>query len=72
MADQDLAAQVAQLRARQQQTDQSLVALAEAIEDLIAEVGDNPLSGVSAQMALSGARRAVVMVKQNHQRNREE
>jgi hypothetical protein len=70
MSDQDLATQVEQLRARQEQTDQSLVALAGAVEDLIEQVEGNPLSGTSSSMALIEASRAVEAVKRNHQSNR--
>jgi hypothetical protein len=70
MSDQDLATQVEQLRAHQEQTDRSLVALAGAIEDLIEQVEGNPLSGTSSSMALIEASRAVEAVKRNHQSNR--
>jgi uncharacterized coiled-coil DUF342 family protein len=70
MSDQDFANQVEQLRARQEQTDQSLVALADAIEDLIEEAEGSALSGASLRGVYESARRATAAVKRNHQSNR--
>jgi hypothetical protein len=70
MSDQDLATQVEQLRAQQEQTDLSLVALADAIEDLIEEAEGSALSGASLRGVYESARRATTAVKRDHQRNR--
>jgi hypothetical protein len=70
MSDQDLAAQLEQLRARQEQTDQSLVALADAIEDLIEEAEGSALSEASLRGVFMSARQAVAGVKRSHQSNR--
>ena len=70
MSDQDLAAQVEQLRARQEQTDQSLVALAGALGDFIDQVKGRPEAGTIMVMRLQEISRAVSAVKENHQANR--
>jgi regulator of replication initiation timing len=70
MSDQDLATQVEQLRAQQEQTNQSLVALADAIEDLIEEAEGSALSEASLRGVFASARQAVAAVKQRHQSNR--
>jgi hypothetical protein len=77
MQDQDLAAQIAQLRAHQEQTDQSLVALASALEDLIArveglivQVSANATTGTITVLELMDASRAAATVKERHQPNR--
>jgi hypothetical protein len=70
MSDQDLAAQLEQLRARQEQTDQSLVALADAVEDLIEQAEGHRMSETVLSGVFVSARQAVSAVKRNHQRNR--
>jgi hypothetical protein len=77
MSDQDLAAQIVQLRAHQEQTDQSLVVLAGALDDLIAQV-ESLIVQVTADstagtavLKLLDASRAVSAVKERHQSNRE-
>ena len=77
MSDQNLAAQIVQLRARQEQTDQSLVVLAGALDDLIAQV-ESLIVQVTADstagttvLKLLDASRAVSAVKESHQSTRE-
>ena len=70
MSDQDLATHVEQLRARQEQTDQSLVALADAVEDLIEEAEGGAMSEASLRGVFTSARHAVAAVKQTHQSHR--
>lgn len=70
MSGQDLAAQVEELRARQDQTDQSLVALAGAIEDLIKEAEGSAVSGTALRGVFESARKATAAVTQAHQGNR--
>jgi len=70
MSDQDLATQVEQLRARQEQTDQSLVALADAVEALIEQAEGGALSEASLRGVFASAHQAVAAVKQRHQSNR--
>ena len=70
MSGQDLAAQVEELRARQDQTDQSLVALAGAIEDLIKEAEGSAVSGAALRGVFESARRATAAVTRAHQGNR--
>jgi hypothetical protein len=73
MSDQDLAAQIVQLRARQEQTDHSLVVLAGALDDLIAQVEIlivRETADSTAEMTvlkLLDTSRAVSSVKENHQ-----
>ena len=69
MSDQDLAAQVEQLRAWQEQTDQTLMALADAIETLIDQVEGHAVSDLTLSGALTSARLAATSVKQNHSIN---
>jgi hypothetical protein len=71
VSDQDLAAQIIQLRAHQEQTDRSLVALASALEDLIEQVTANSTAGTTTVLTLLDASRAVSAVKESHQGNRE-
>ena len=66
MTDDDLAAQVEQLRARQDQADQSLVALAEVIASLIDEARRSSVGTPAAAITLGGLSRTVSTVKQNH------
>ena len=77
MRDQDFAAQIAQLRAHQEQTDQSLVALASALEELIArveglivQVSANATAGTMTVLELMDASRAAATVRERHQPNR--
>jgi hypothetical protein len=77
MSAQDLAAQIVQLRARQEQTDQSLVVLAGALDDLIAQV-ESLIVQVTADstagttvLKLLDASQAVSVVKESHQSHRE-
>jgi hypothetical protein len=77
MRDEDLVAQIAQLRAHQEQTDQSLVALASALEDLIervegliVQVSANATAGTMTVLELMDASRAAATVKERHQHNR--
>jgi hypothetical protein len=70
MSDQDLAAHVAQLRAWHEQTDESLVALAEVIEGVIEQVKASPTIGAIEDMKLDSLRHALSAVKQRHQSNR--
>jgi hypothetical protein len=70
MSDQDLTTQMDQLRAQQEQTDQSLVALADAIEDVIEEAEGSALSEAALRGVFVSARQAVAAVKRNHQSNR--
>jgi hypothetical protein len=70
MSDQDFAAHVEQLRVHQEQTDQSLVTLADAIEDLIKQAEGHPLSETALSGDLANARQAVAAVRQRHQSNR--
>jgi regulator of replication initiation timing len=69
MSDQDLATQVEQLRTQQEQTDQSLIALADAVEDLIEEAEGSELSEAALRGVFMSARQAVAAVKRNHQSN---
>ena len=70
MSDQDLAAHVAQLRAWHEETDESLVSLAEVIEGVIEQVRASPTIGVIEDMKLGSLRHAISAVKQRHQSNR--
>jgi hypothetical protein len=70
MSDQDLAAHVAQLRAWHEQTDESLVSLAEVIEGVIEQVRASPTIGVIEDMKLGSLRHAISAVKQRHQSDR--
>jgi hypothetical protein len=77
MSDQDIAAQIVQLRAHQEQTDQSLVVLAGALEDLIAQV-ERLIVQVTADSTtettvvhLLDASQAVAAVQERHQSHRE-
>jgi hypothetical protein len=78
MSDQELAAQIVHLRAHQEQTDQSLVVLAGALEDLIAQVESliiqvaaDSAAGTTTVLKLLDASRAVSTVRENHQSHRE-
>ena len=66
MTDDDLAAQVEQLRARQDQADQSLVALAEVIASLIDEARRSSAGTPAAAITLGGLSRTVSTVQQDH------
>ena len=72
MSDQDLAARVADLRARQEQTDHNFIDLGDAIEGILAHLEDHSLAGrVYTRLALEGLREVIATVNQRHQRNRE-
>jgi hypothetical protein len=72
MSDQDLVAQVAELRARQDETDESFLDLGDAIEDILTHLEDHSLAGrVSTRLAFEGLREVIAAVKQRHQRTRE-
>jgi len=68
MRDQDLAAQVAELRTRQEQTDESFLDLADVIEDILTHLEHHSLAGrVPTRLAFEGLREVIATVKQRHQ-----
>jgi hypothetical protein len=69
MSDQDLAAEVERLRRRQEQTEDNLVALAGVVEDLLEQVETNPMFSMTTGLALNGAHKVIVAIKQTHHRN---
>jgi hypothetical protein len=72
MSDQDLAAQLTELRTRQEQTDESFLDLGDAIADILTHLEDHSLAGrISTRLALEGLREVIATVKQRHQRTRE-
>jgi hypothetical protein len=68
MSNQDLVAQVEQLRAQQVETDASLVTLTDWVEKLVGEVKANPMSGVLVGSTFAGASHELSAIKQGHQR----
>jgi hypothetical protein len=71
MSDQDLEARVAELRARQEQTDESFVDLGDVIDGILTQLEHHSLADqVATRLALEGLREVTATVKQRHQRNR--
>jgi hypothetical protein len=72
MRNQDLAAQLAELRAWQDETDASVLDLADAIDDILTHLEDHSLTGrISTRLAFEGLREVIATVKERHQRHRE-
>ena len=69
MSDPDPAALVEQLRAHQAQTDQSLVALANAIETIAEQVKANPTTNMLEGMRLGEVWHVTTTVRKHHQDN---
>ena len=67
MSEQDIVTDLEQLRARQAQTDASLVALANAIESIAEQVRANPTTGQIEGIRLSHVRWVTAAVRQHHQ-----
>ena len=72
MSDRDLAAAVEDLRARQEQTDESLVALANAVNGIINSLEAQALlAKLTVNDELTDARDVMTAVKQFHHSDRE-
>jgi phytoene dehydrogenase-like protein len=69
VSDPDPAALVEQLRAHQAQTDQSLMALANAIETIAEQVKANPTTSMLEGMRLREVRHVTTTVRKHHQDN---
>jgi hypothetical protein len=72
VSDQDSVTDVEQLRARQAQTDHSLVALANALEIIAEQVRADPTTEQIERMRFSAVRLVTAAVRQNHQAPTEE
>jgi hypothetical protein len=69
MGDPDLATQLAQLRAWQEEMDASVLDLADAIDSILTHREEHSLAGrISTRLAFEGLREVIATVKERHQR----